>query len=190
MDDREIVALFLKRDESALREASAKYGGRLIRLAFALLRDEGAAEECLQDALLDAWESIPPNEPSSYLFAYLGRLIRCRAIDRLERDTAEKRSARMVELTRELTEALPSGESVEETASANELSRLINEYLASLPKEKRDIFVRRYWFMDSVKEIARLTGSGESRIKMILSRLREGLRKHLEKNGFNIRKGD
>lgn len=190
MDDREIVALFLKRDESALREASAKYGGRLIRLAFALLRDEGAAEECLQDALLDAWESIPPNEPSSYLFAYLGRLVRCRAIDRLERDTAEKRSARMVELTRELTEALPSGVTVEEIAEANELKGLINGYLASLTKEKRDIFVRRYWFMDSVKEIARLTGSGESRIKMILSRLREGLRKHLEKNGFNIRKGD
>lgn len=186
MDDREIVALFLKRDEAALSAASAKYGGRLLSLARSLLRDEGAAEECLSDAMLSAWNSIPPHEPYGYLFTYLGRLVRCRAIDRAEHDSAGKRSAILSELTHEIEESFPSRINVEEEAEARELSRLINGYLAALPKEKRDIFVRRYWFMDSIKEIARLTGSGESRIKMILSRLREGLRTHLEKNGYKF----
>lgn len=185
-DDREIVSLILKRDESGLAEASAKYGGKLTRLALSLLRDGGAAEECVSDAMLSAWNSIPPNEPFGYLFAYLGRLVRCRAIDRAEHDSARKRSAALVELTREIEEAIPSREDVEGTAAARELTRLINAWLAGLPKEKRDVFVRRYWFMDSVREIAGMTGSGESRVKMMLSRLREGLRAFLEENGYNV----
>lgn len=188
-DDREIVELFLKRDEAGLAEASAKYGGRLTRLALSLLRDGGAAEECVSDALLSAWNSIPPHKPFGYLFTYLGRLVRCRAIDRAERDSARKRSAALVELTREIEEAIPSRDNVAAEAEARELAALINGWLAGLPGEKRDIFVRRYWFMDSVKEIARLTGSGESRVKMTLARLREELRAFLNENGYNVQKG-
>lgn len=188
-DDREIVSLILKRDESGLAEASAKYGGKLTRLALSLLRDGGAAEECVSDALLSAWNSIPPNEPFGYLFAYLGRLVRCRAIDRAEHDSARKRSAALVELTREIEEAIPSRDNVAAEAEAKELMELINGWLSGIPKRKRDIFIRRYWFMDSVKDIAKLTGSGESGVKMTLARLREELRAFLNKNGYNVQKG-
>ena len=188
-DDREIVSLILKRDESGLAEASAKYGGKLTRLALSLLRDGGAAEECVSDAMLSAWNSIPPHRPFEYLFAYLGRLVRCRAIDRAERDSALKRSAALVELTREIEEAIPSRDNVAAEAEAKELMELINGWLSGIPKRKRDIFIRRYWFMDSVKDIAKLTGSGESGVKMTLARLREELRAFLNENGYNVQKG-
>ena len=188
-DDREIVSLILKRDESGLAEASAKYGGKLTRLALSLLRDGGAAEECVSDAMLSAWNSIPPHKPFGYLFAYLGRLVRCRAIDRAEHDSALKRSAALVELTREIEEAIPSRDNVPAEAEAKELMELINGWLSGIPKRKRDIFIRRYWFMDSVKDIAKLTGSGESGVKMTLARLREELRAFLNENGYNVQKG-
>lgn len=177
--------LFLKRDETALSKTQERYGARLKRLADSLLGDEFVAQECVSDALLEAWESIPPNRPYGYLFAYLGRIVRCRAIDRAVHDRAKKRSAVFVELTDELQEMIPSRDNVEAEAEANELKRLINSFLSSLPKEKRDIFVLRYWFMEPVKEIAKKTGWGESRVKMTLLRLREKLKDHLEQNGYN-----
>lgn len=186
MDDREIVRLFLLRDEAALSEAKLQYGARLRRLAFNIVRDELTAEECEADAYLDAWNSIPPHEPYEHLFAYLGRLVRCRAIDRLSRDKAQKRSAELVELTCEMEQLLPSSAGVEAEAEANELARLINSFLGGLPEHKRDIFVRRYWFMDTVPEIARMTGRGESAVKMTLMRLRGQLKKYLSQNGINV----
>ncbi|MBQ4341481.1 MAG: sigma-70 family RNA polymerase sigma factor [Clostridia bacterium] len=185
MDDRTIVELYLARSEAAIAETSAKYGARLKKLAFNLLRDEQAAEECEADAYLAAWNGIPPAEPCDHLFAFLGRIVRCRAIDRLQAQTAKKRSARLSELTREVEECIPSPANVEAEAEGRELARLINAFLEELPREKRDVFVRRYWYMDSVADLARLTGSSEGRVKMMLMRLREKLREHLEKNGYN-----
>ena len=186
MDEREIIELFLKRDEAAVLHVKQQFGARLKRIAFGIVHDERTAEECEQDALFDAWNSIPPNEPHGYLFAYLARLARCRAIDRLAAEKTSKRSTVLVELTSELASVLPSGDDVEKTAEADELMRLINAFLDDLPKHKRDIFVRRYWFMDSVSDIARMTGSGESRVKMILYRLREKLKAYLDKHGYGV----
>lgn len=186
MDDRHIVELFLARDERAVTEAAVRYGAKLKRLAYNSVRDEGAAEECVADAYLAAWNSIPPDEPYGYLFAYLGRIVRCRAIDRMHAASAAKRSACLTELTREMEECIPSRESVEGEAESRELARLIDGYLAGLPKEKRRVFVLRYWYMLSIAETARKTGSTQGRIKMMLMRLREGLREHLEKNGYGV----
>ena len=184
-EDREIISLFLKRDEAALQKTQAQYGARLKRLANSLLGDDFAAEECVLDALLETWNSIPPNEPYGHLFAYIGRIVRCRAIDRAVHDRAKKRSAVFVELTDELEQIIPSRQSVEAEAEANELARLINGFLKSLPKEKRDVFVLRYWFMEPVKDIAGKLGWGESRVKMTLMRLRGELAEHLKKNGYD-----
>lgn len=185
-EDNELIRLFLKRDESALEKTGNAYGARLKRIAGSLLCDDFAAEECVSDALFEAWNSIPPNEPYGYLFSYLGRIVRCRAIDRAGRDKAKKRSAVFVELTREIEEAIPSRGGVESEAEANELKRLINGFLASLPGEKRDIFVLRYWFMEPVKDIAKKLGKGESSVKMTLLRLRGELKTHLENNGYTV----
>ncbi len=185
-EDAELIRLFLKRDEAALKRTNEAYGTRLKRLAKRLLRDDYAAEECVSDALFEAWNSIPPNEPYGHLFAYIGRIVRCRAIDRAERSGAQKRSVVLVELTHEIEEAIPSRASVEDEASANELKRLINSFLASQPKEKRDIFVLRYWFMEPVKDIANKLGKSESSVKMTLLRLRGELKDHLKNNGYEV----
>ena len=186
MEEGEIIALLLRREQAGITAAAEKYSGSLKRLALRFVHDEGAAEECVQDALLDAWNSIPPNEPHGYLFAYLGRLTRCRALDRLEHDHAAKRSAEFVELTREMEQLIPSRSDAAAEAEAAELMRLVNAFLAKLPKYKRDIFVRRYWYLDPVAEIAKLTGSGESRVKMILLRTRDKLRQYLAEHGYKV----
>lgn len=186
MDDRNIVRLFLLRDEAALSAAEEIYGARLKRLALNIVRDPRTAEECVSDAYLDAWNSIPPHEPFGRLYAYLARLVRCRAMDRLSHDSAQKRSAELVELTGELELVIPANGDAASEAEANELASLINGFLGTLPAQKRDIFVRRYWFMDSISDIARMTGRSESGVKMTLMRLRAKLKKHLEENGFGV----
>lgn len=102
------MELFLARDESALSEASSQYGARLMSIAMGVVGDRAAAEECVNDAYLKAWNSIPPNRPYGYLFSYLGRIVRCTAIDRAEHERAQKRGAPVTELTRELSECIPA----------------------------------------------------------------------------------
>ncbi len=186
MDDSELIGLFLKRDETAVAIVKRQYGPRLRAIAFGIVHNEWTAEECEQDAVLDAWNSIPPHEPYGYLFAYLARIVRSRAIDRLAGSAAAKRSAVLVELSDELADMLPSGGDAAEQAEANELMRHINAFLGRLSVEKRDVFVRRYWFMDSIPDIARMTGSGESRIKMMLMRTRKQLREYLNRHGYDV----
>lgn len=184
MKDKEITDLFLARDETALELVEAEYGAALSRIALAVTGDAGIAEECLNDALLEAWNRIPPAEPYGYLYAFLARIVRFRAINRAEKENALKRSAAMTELTREMEECLPGEENVQLEIESNEFMRSVNEFLALLPARKRKLFVRRYWFFDSVKSIAELSGMSEGAVKMTLLRLRKKLRDHLEKEGF------
>lgn len=184
LDDKRITDLFLARDESALALTQEEYGAALKRIALAVTGDPELADECLNDALFEAWNRIPPAEPYGYLYAFLARIVRFRAINRMEREHALKRSAVMTELTRELEECLPSAANVQLEAESNEFMRSVNAFLASLPAKKRSIFVRRYWFLDPVKRIAELMGTSEGTVKMTLARLRKKLREHLEKEGF------
>ncbi len=184
MTDGEIVELYLARDEDALRHTAEKYGARLRALAYGILEDMPAAEECENDVYLAAWDSIPPHEPRDYLFAYLARIARHLALDRCRARAREKRSACLEELTGELTDCLPSPERAEERLEAGELAAAISTWLHTLPAEKRILFLRRYWYCDPVSALAGRMGWGESRVKTTLHRLRKRLREHLEKEGY------
>ena len=186
MEDNKIIELFLSRDESAIRETAAKYGTRLRQAAFAILADRGAAEECENDTYLQAWNRIPPDEPRGYLYEYLGRIIRHLAIDECRRAGAQKRRAVYCELTREMEECLPGPENAESRLEAQEIRRILSDFLAGRPAEQRAVFLRRYWYFDSIAEISRLFGIHEEKVKSILFRMRKALKKQLEKEGYTV----
>ena len=184
MTDGEIVEKLLARDEGGLKQMSEKYGARLRALALGILGDVSEAEECENDTYLAAWDSIPPHEPRDYLFAYLARITRHISLDRCRMRGREKRAAHLKELTAELPDCLPAGDSPEERLDAKELAGAISAWLRTLPAEKRILFLRRYWYCDGVSALAKGMGWGESRVKTALHRLRKGLREHLEKEGY------
>ncbi|MBO4392117.1 MAG: RNA polymerase sigma factor [Clostridia bacterium] len=187
MDDSKIVDLYFSRDEEAIAETKRKYGTKLRAAANRILNDAQSAEECENDTYMRAWNLIPPNEPRTYLFAFLGKITRHLAIDICRKRDSEKRSAVFRELTEELSECIPSsGMSVEETAENSELAEAINSFLDCHSSEQQNVFVRRYWFFDTVPEISRRYGFTQSKVKMILSRMRAELRDYLERKGFTV----
>lgn len=186
MEDSNIVDLYLARDESAIGETAAKYGDRLRRIADRLLDSLPAAEECENDTYLEAWNRIPPNEPRTYLFPFLGKITRHLAIDECRRRDAAKRSALVCELTAEMEACLPGGNDVEEAVDAEALGRAINAYLMSCGAAQRQVFLLRYWHFLTIPEIATRCGFSRSKVKTMLFRLREGLRKHLEQEGYAV----
>lgn len=183
MDDKEIVELFFARDEKALSETMNSYGGKLFRLACRFLKDKRDAEECVSDTYTAAWETIPPVCPKE-LFAYLAALCRNKAHDIVKRETAQKRSVTLVELTAEMSECIPDSSLDDESCSR--LSELINEYIYTLSKDKRAVFVGRYWYGDSIADISRKTGFSQSKVKTTLHRTREGLKKFISAKGESI----
>ena len=182
MDDNTLIALFFARNEEALRQTADKYGGALMTLARRILRDKEDAEECVSDTYLTAWNTIPPQKPTHF-YAYLAKICRFTAFDRLDKANAQKRTAQVVTLSAELESCLPAALS---TLGEEELGRLLNSFLAELPVEKRRIFLRRYWFGDSVREIAVRYHISESKVKVTLFRLRGQLKLSLEKEGISV----
>lgn len=181
MEDEKIVELYFARDERAVTETMNSYGCKLYRLACRFLKDRRDAEECVNDTYSRAWDTIPPVRPDS-LFAYLGAICRNTAHDIVKRDTAQKRSVTLVELTAELSECIPDS-SGSDSEYGSQLSELINEYLYTLSKDKRGVFVGRYWYGDSIAEISGKTGFSESKVKTMLHRIRKGLKNFLMKKG-------
>lgn len=186
MDDSQIVELYLSRDESAISQTSLKYGSKLRRIAQNVLSDIETSEECEYDAYLQTWNLIPPNEPRNYLFAFVGKIVRHLAIDRLKYEGRQKRAALYCELTDEMQECIPGSSDVSGEIDANELSRAINSFLKSCSKEQQNIFVRRYWYFDSVAEICDKYSLPQSKVKTTLFRMREKLKKHLSDGGFTV----
>ena len=186
MDDGSIVDLYLARDESAIEHTSEKYGAALRTLANRILDDEPASEECENDTYLEAWNRIPPHEPRDYLFPFIARIARHLAIDRCRRRDAQKRSALLCELTAELELCLPAKENVEAEVNASELEMVIRRFLALCTAEQRGIFLRRYWYFDTIPAVAEHFGCTESKVKVTLHRLRERLRAVLEEEGWTI----
>lgn len=180
LNDNEIVELFLARDESALTKTAEKYGKRLRALALHICGDLTAAEECENDAYLKAWNSIPPHEPRTYLFSFLAKITRCTALDRVKKDAR----ARFAELTEELENTLPSSDDIEGRLDGKLLSEAISAFLRTQSAEKRSIFLRRYWFTDSVSEIAKRFSISEGKVKSALFRTRNALQEYLKKEGF------
>lgn len=181
MDDTRIIDLYLQRMENAVRETSKKYGARLLALAWNITADRPDAEECVNDTYLAAWNTIPPHEPRDYLFAFLARITRCKALDLCRRHMAEKRAATVVELTEELAACIPAS-----PIGDGEISAALNAFLTTLDRETRAVFLRRYFYCDSVKAIARRFAFGESKVKSMLMRTREKLRVYLTERGVAL----
>lgn len=185
MDESAIVRLYLERNESAIEQTDKMFGDRLRSLAYGITGDRGCAEECVNDAYLRAWNSIPPNEPEHF-YAYLARIVRNLSLNRCRQEDALKRSAHICELSRELEECIPAPDELEKRLDDEEFKALLNSYLATLSEEKRSIFIRRYWYLESVAEISKRFGITQSKVKTTLFRCRAGLRKMLQKEGYEL----
>ncbi len=185
MQDEKIIALFFERNEQAIKEATDSYGSFLKAVSCGILRSDEDASECLSDTMLKAWQTIPPQKPRS-LKAYLGRIIRNLSLDVYDKRVAQKRGngEACVQLD-ELSECIPSDENVLDRLEGKELSETISRLLRKEKTKPRVVFVQRYWYMLSVKEIAENNIMSESAVKMSLQRTRNRLKAELQKGEMN-----
>lgn len=186
MDDEKIVELYLQRNEAAIKETADRYGNRLRSLAFGIVEDLHTAEECENDTYLEAWESIPPNEPRNYLYAFLARITRHISLNCCRDRSRLKRRAYICELSSELEQCIPSPNDATCRIERTELAQAINGFLDKLDADKRNVFLRRYWFLDSIPAISKRYGYSESKIKSMLFRSRNQLREYLLKEGYEL----
>lgn len=181
MEDGQIIELYFRRDEEAIRQTQLAYGGRLYNLSYRLLLRREDAEESVSDTYLKAWETIPPTRPV-FFYAYLAKICRFLSMGKLDWNNAAKRKAEVVTLSDELACCIPDV-SREQQFQSQELGALLNDFLATLSDENRRIFMRRYWYGESIGEIAQRFRLGESNVKTKLMRTRNALRAFLEKEG-------
>ena len=183
MRDDEIVKLFWERNEQAITEAKDQYAQYCLYIAENVLHDRQDSEECLNDVLFQAWKSIPPERPMN-LKTYLGKLTRNAAVDCLRKKCAAKRiPAGMMTPLDELEEVIGDSD-VESAIQAEELSHLISLFLRGVREEERNVFLRRYWYYDSVKEIQDRYGYRKSKVLVMLKRTRDKLAQYLKKEGY------
>ena len=186
MEDEKIVQLYLERDETAIRHTAEKYGLRLRFLSFGITSDRQTSEECENDTYFEAWKRIPPNEPREYFYAFLARITRHLSVDRCRERTSLKHSGYIVELTEELEMCLPASDDIDSVMDAKMLGEAINRFLLTLSQEKRVIFMRRYFFLDTVSAIAKRCSVSESKVKTSLFRIRKDLKDYLIKEGYTL----
>lgn len=186
MDDPKIVDLFLRRDENAILQTKEKYGRRLRDLTYGIVRDAQTAEGCENDMYLAAWNAIPPHAPRDYLYAFLARIARRISLNCCRDRRRLKRSAHICQLSAELAQCIPAPDDVERRIDDFILRRAINDFLSDLDAEKRNIFIRRYWYLDSIADIAQRYSLSESKVKTTLFRCRRQLRARLEKEGYTV----
>ncbi len=186
MDDNKIVELYLERDETAISQTSEKYGKRLRNLAYGIVTDSQTAEECENDTYLKAWDSIPPHEPRMHLYAFLACIIRHIALNCCRHRNRLKRNAYICELSAEMEQCIPAPDDVDCRIDDMVLREAINAYLSLLNQEKRNIFIRRYWYLDSIADISKRFSLSESKVKSTLLRCRNSLKEYLEKEGYTL----
>lgn len=186
MEDGEIVDLYWARDENAIIETQIKYGRYCYCIAHNILYNKEDSEECVNDTYLNAWNAMPDLRPNR-LSTFLGKITRNLSLNRWERYNAAKRGSGQVVLALdELHECVPARDSADQIVDDLALAEILDRFLAGLPKEKRMIFMRRYWYMSPIAEIAADYSMGESKIKMSLLRTRKELRQLLEKEGVSL----
>lgn len=183
MEDQDIIALFFSRSEAAIRETAEKYGTLSRRISKNILGSDADAEECVNDAYLALWNEIPPTVPRS-LGAFLSRLVRNISLDRLDKENAARRKGETLPLLEELCDIL--GEDNDKAFDSLLFRESLNRFLSKSEKESRLFFVRRYFYCDSVSDIAKFYSTSESRVKSSLFRTRKKLAEHLKKEGFEI----
>ncbi|MDD6084149.1 MAG: sigma-70 family RNA polymerase sigma factor [Oscillospiraceae bacterium] len=187
MDDRNIVKMLWNRDESAIGIISEKYAKYCTAIARNITGNKEDAEECVNEAYQKVWQSVPPNKPPS-LKNYIGKITRNLAFNMYARSSSEKRGGNSFDsVLYELEECLhSSGSDTESEFDKKELIKEINDFLWSLPSDKRKLFVSRYWYADNMKDIALRYGISENNAAVSLQRIRTKLRKYLNERGYNI----
>lgn len=186
MEDRDIVNLYWQRNQDAIRETAFKYGSYCKSIAKNILGNNEDAEECVNDTYLKTWNSIPPHRPY-ILSTYLGKITRHLSFDRFRYKNASKRGKGTISIVLdELAECVSGNESVEEEFNKQQLIEEINAFLNSIPREKCNIFLSRYWYANSVSDIAKQFGMTENNVSVTLNRLRKKLKTYLTERGYNI----
>ena len=186
MEDGEIVALYWARDSRAIRESEEKYGAYCASIARSILGSPEDAEECVSDTWLRAWNAMPPHRPS-ILSVFLGKITRNLSFDRYRAAHREKRGgARVDAALEELGECVSGRDDPERRREGRELIEELDRFLLALPEEQRYMFILRYWYADSVKEIAQRMGMSENRVSVTLHRVRLRLRARLMERGFDL----
>ena len=185
MQDTEIIALFFARSEQAIAELAARHGAVCRRVAENILGDARDAEECVNDAYLGVWNTVPPQRPSP-LRTYVCRIVRNLATARYHASRAQKRSSIYDAALDELEDCLASADTAETALGARELTALLDRFLASLGEDERVLFVRRYWYADSVAALAERFGLRENTASVRLARTREKLRNYLKEEGYDL----
>lgn len=184
MDDAKIIDLFWARNEDAIKQTDALYGRKLNALANKILMNREDAEESVSDTYMQTWDTIPPHRPK-FFFAFLASICRHLSLNKLDWKMAAKRNADIVSLTEEMELCIPdTGHN--RTMEARELGQILDAFLESIPKDSRLIFLRRYWYVDTISEIAQRYGMTESKVKMQLSRTKGKLAAYLEKEGIIV----
>ena len=186
MDDNAIIELFFARDEGAVEAAQREYGAYCASIAHNILGDRGAAEECVNDAWLKCWQAIPPQRPRS-LKSFAGRIVRNLALSACRARTAQKRGGGQVWLALdELDEVVSGGETPEGALDRAAFRAALDGFLAGLEPRNRNLFLRRYWYLDGVEALAKRFSMSRTQVTTTLYRLRGKLRAHLEQEGFEV----
>lgn len=184
MEDTEIVELYFAREERAIQETDSKYGGYCYSIAYNILTNRQDAEESVSDTYMAAWNAIPPSHPS-LLAAFLGKITRRLSIDQWRKRNAYKRTGGEIVLAlEELDQVVSDSETPEAAVTRKELAASLNRYFDSLPETERSVFLCRYWYLDSISQIAEKTGFTTSKVASMLHRMRGNLRKQLAKEGL------
>lgn len=184
MDDSKIIELFFARNEDAIKHTDDTYGRRLFRLADNIVHNDQDAEESVNDTYMKAWDTIPPQRPEHF-FAYIAKICRNFALKRIDWQKAKKRNAEVVSLTQEMENCIPDTYRDRE-ADARELGRILDAFLRTLTPENQMVFLRRYWYVDTIAEIAVRYGISESAVQMRLNRTRSKLAMYLAKEGIKV----
>lgn len=184
MDDSQIIELYFARDEQAIHATDEKYGKVCLRMAKKLLTSKEDAEECVNDTYLTAWNQIPPTRPR-ILPAFLCKIVRNLSLKRLEQNSARKRLPGVLISFDELSHILPDRR-IDSDMREEQLGWIISEFLRTEKQESRNVFLRKYWFFDSVSEIALRYGFSETKVKSMLLRTRNRLRDYLKKEGIHV----
>ena len=186
MEDKQIIDLYWERSETAISETEHKYGKYCLRIAFNILRSYEDSQECVNDTYLRAWNNIPPHRPC-VLKTFLGKITRNLSLDRYEILKAKKRGGGEAKLVfDEMQECIPALDNTEKIIEGIVITDVCNRFLSSLTLEKRKVFMQRYWYLCTIKEIAREFEMSESKVKMLLFRLRNELKLMFEKEGERI----
>lgn len=178
MEDEKIIELFFERSEQGIKELDKKYGSACRKLSYSIVNDLQDAKECVNDAYLGAWNAIPPEKPNP-LVSYILKIVRNISLKCFSYKHAEKRNSSYTVAMSELQSCLSDSESVEGKVEARELAKIIEGFLDTLTVENRVIFMRRYWYADSYKDIAELVGMTEKNISVRLARIRNKMKEYL-----------